>query len=244
MIPMLLPLATLKLWLTPLWMLSLGATLGLLVLALLYVVLLAVNRKAAEAAWKAISESVLIWVLYVAIAMVGLVVFAFPQMPAKEVFESLQRLPSMGTRTVEVTLEPRSLDVEVAAPMVAEEVQSYRIESDQDIRVAPEPELAYSKPTAVVAGGEPYTWNTKSKRSRGLNGEIDSIYLTNDGDAPANVTFTYTSEARTPEVRKVPITALTLVGLVLAYLAIRWIVPAASTISAAAAKEAIAQPLF
>ncbi|MEO0529128.1 MAG: ABC transporter permease, partial [Planctomycetota bacterium] len=56
--------------------------------------------------------------------------------------------------------------------------------------------------------------------------------------------FTYTSEARTPEVRKVPITALTLVGLVLAYLAIRWIVPAASTISAAAAKEAIAQPLF
>lgn len=244
MIPTLLPLATLKLWLTPLWMLSLGATVGLAVLAVLYLLLLVVNRKAASAAWTAVRESVLLWVLYIAVAMVGLFVFAIPQMPTSEVWESLRRLPSMGTKTIEVTLDPRSEDIVVAAPMVAEEVQSYRIESDQDIRVAAAPELAYTKPTAVVAGGEPYEWNTKSKVSRGLNGEIESIFLTNDGDAPANVTFTYTSEARTPEVRKVPITALTLVGLVLAYLAIRWVVPAASTISAATAKEAISQPLF
>lgn len=234
----------LNLWLTPLWMLSLGTTLGLVVLAVLYLVLYLANRKAAEAAWAAISESVLMWVLWLAVAMVGLAVFAFPQMPTDKVLESLRRLPSMGTQSVTVELDPRSEDVEAPVSMVAEEVVSYEIQSDQDIRVASAEGMAYTRPTAVVEGGEPYKWNTKSKLSRGLSGEIDAVYLTNDGDAPANVTMSFTSEARTPEVKRIPLTALSLVGAVLFYLAFRWLLPSASTIAAATAKEAISQPLF
>lgn len=234
----------LKLWLTPLWLFALGVTVGLVILAALFGFLWLVNRKAAEGAWAALSESVLMPVLWLAVGMVALFAFAFPQMPADKVLESLRRLPSMGTQTVTTTLEPRSEDVEVPVAMIAEEVVDYQIESDQDIRVAAAPELAYTKPSAVVQGGEPYQWTTKSKLPRGLTGKVDAVYLTNDGDAPAEVTLSFTSEARTPEVRQIPITAASFVAIVLAYLGIRWIVPSASTISAATAKEAISQPLF
>ncbi|QDT68303.1 ABC-2 family transporter protein [Planctomycetes bacterium MalM25] len=244
MTPMLLPLATLQLWLTPLWMLALGTTLGLAVLAVLFLLLRVANRPASETAWAAISESVLMPILWIAVGMAALVVFAWPQMPTEKVVESLRRLPAMGTATKTIELEPRSEDVEVAFPMVAEEVVSYRIQSDQDVRVAADTDQAYSRPSAVVQGGEPYEWNTKSKRPRGLAGEVETLYLTNDGDAPANVSLTFTTETRTPEVRRIPVTALSLVGLVLFYLLLRWILPSASTISAATAKEAISQPLF
>ncbi|TWT95915.1 ABC-2 family transporter protein [Botrimarina colliarenosi] len=234
----------LKLWLTPLWLLALGVTLGLAILALLFGLLWVLNRKAAEGVWAAVSESVLMPILWLGVGMVALFAFAYPQMPTDQVIESLWRLPSMGTQTVTQTIEPRSEDVEVPFAMIAEEVVAYRIESDQDLRVAAAPELAYSRPAAVVQGGEPYEWNTKSKLPRGLTGEVDAVYLTNDGDAPANVTLSFTSEARTPEVKQIPITALSVVGIVLAYLAVRLVAPRASTISAATAKEAISQPLF
>lgn len=240
----LLPLATLKLWLTPLWMLSLGATVGLVVLALLYGLLYVVNRKAAQTAWVAVSESVLIWVVYLAIGMVGLFVFALPQMPTKQVWESFRRLPSIGVTEKSITLEPRSEDIELPLGLVAEEIVSYELNSDQDIRVAGEADLAYTKPTAVVEGGEPYEWNTKSKRARGLSGEVETLYLTNDGDAPANVTLSFLTEARTPEVKRVPITALSLVGVVLVLLLLRWLAPNVANIATATAKEAISQPLF
>lgn len=234
----------LQIWLTPLWMLALGVTAGLAALAVLYALLWLVHRGAAESAWTALRESVLMPVLWLAVAMVGLFAVALPQMPAERVLESLRRLPSTGTRTLEVKLDPRSEDVEVPVSLVAEEVVAYRVESDQDVRLAAEAGLAYTKPAAVVEGGEPYSWSTGSKLPRGLAGPIDAVYLTNDGDAPAQVSLSFTSEARTPEVRRVPVTALSLVGAVLAYLALRWALPKASTIAAATAKEATSQPLF
>jgi ABC-type transport system involved in multi-copper enzyme maturation permease subunit len=234
----------LKLWLTPLWIFALGVTVGLAVLAVLFGLLWLINRKAAERAWAAISESALMPILWLAVGLVALFAFAFPQMPTDRVLESLRRLPSMGTQTVTVELEPRSEDVAVPLSLVAEEVVAYRIDSDQDIRLAGAPEMAYSRPGAVVQGGETYQWTTKSKLPRGLSGKVDTIYLTNDGDAPANVTLAFTNEARTPEVRQIPIVAASLVAIVLAYLTVLWLLPRASTISAATAKEAISQPLF
>ncbi len=234
----------LTLWLTPLWLFALGVTVGLAILAVLFGLLWLINRKAAEGVWAAVRESVLMPILWIAVGMVALFAFAFPQMPTDRVLESLRRLPSMGTQSVTVDLEPRSEDVKVPVSLVAEEVVSYRIESDQDIRVAGAPELAYSRPAAVVQGGETYNWNTKSKLQRGLTGKIDAVYLTNDGDAPTQVTLAFTSEARTPEVRQIPVTALSFVAIFLAFLGVHWLVPRAATISAATAKEAISQPLF
>ncbi|MEN0109174.1 MAG: ABC transporter permease [Planctomycetota bacterium] len=239
-----LPLANLTLWLTPLWMLSLGVTLAALVLAIAYGVLWATNRRAADAAVAAIGESVLMPAVYLAGGLIALFAFALPQMPAKEVLASLQRLPSVGTKTTTVELAPRSVDTPVAVSMVADELTSYRIESDQDVRLSSAEGLAYTQPVAVIEGDEPYLWNTKSKYKRGLAGSLDAVYLTNDGDAPANVTLEFNTAVRMPEVKRVPVTAAVVIGVVLAYLLLRWLAPDVSNIAAATAKEAIAQPLF
>lgn len=45
-------------------------------------------------------------------------------------------------------------------------------------------------------------------------------------------------------MKRIPITAASLVAVVLFYLLLRWLLPSASTIAAATAKEAVSQPLF
>lgn len=239
-----LPLANLQLWLTPLWMLSLGVTAGIVVLAVLLGLLWVLNRPKAEQAIASIGESVLMPMLYLAAAMVVLAVVAIPQMPTKEVLSSLSRLPEVGEKSLTVTLDPKSEDVPLEIDIVAEEVISYEINSDQDVRVAVQEQMAYAKPTAVVQGDEPYVWNTKSKRPRGLQGEVESLYFTNDGDAPAEVTLSFVSEVEMPEVHRIPIVAATVIGIPLIYLLILWLAPNVSNIATASAKEAVSQPMF
>ncbi|MGL4513512.1 MAG: ABC transporter permease subunit [Lacipirellulaceae bacterium] len=239
-----LPLANLSLWLTPLWMLSLGVTVGATLLCLLGAVLWVVNRRAAERAVTTIGESVFLWVVYLIGAMVLLAVIAGPQMPVKEVIESLQRLPSVGTRTVTIDLEPRTEDKAVAVAFVAEEVTSYEVKSDQDVRLAADKGLAFSAPVAVAIGDEPYTWNTKSKFGRGFQGPVSEVFLTNEGDAAAKVEMTFVSQVRTPEVARIPIVAASVVGLFVVYLLVSWLAPNVSNIAAATAKEAIGQPMY
>ncbi len=242
--PVALPLANLMLWITPLWMLSLGVTIGLMVLALLWGLLWLVNRNGAEQAWVSVSESVLMPILYLGAAMAAFTVMGAAQMPVKEVLESLKRLPSAGETTLTQTIEPRSADVSVPVTLIAEEVVSYEINSDQDVRVAADSKMAYAAPAAVVAGDEPYTWNTKSKYPRGFRGEVSEVFVTNESDAPAEVTFTFRSEIGLPEVRRLPMIALSVVGIFLAYVLLRWLAPNVSNIATATAKEAISQPMF
>jgi ABC-type transport system involved in multi-copper enzyme maturation permease subunit len=239
-----LPLANLELWLTPLWMLSLGVTLGVAILAALWGLFWLVNRDAAAQAATAIGESVLIWLVYLAAAMVLLAFVAGPTMPLQAVRESLVRLPSVGTTSLSIELPPQTEDQPLAVDFVAEEVTSYTIASDQDVRVASDKGLAYTAPAAVVIGDEPYVWTTKSKYPRGFNGRVSEVFLTNDGDSPAKVELTFQSAVRTPEVAKVPITAAFVVGTFLAYLGLRWLSPNLANIAAATAKDAVGQPMY
>ncbi|MEO1498577.1 MAG: ABC transporter permease [Planctomycetota bacterium] len=241
---MALPLANLSLWTTPLWVLSLGTTAGLVLLAALWGVVSIANRKAAADAATAVGESVLVWVLYAAATVSAFGLLATPQMPYETVLESLQRLPNTGERTTSVVVPPRTVDEEVSFSLRADEVVAYRIESDQDLRVADVADEAYTTPTAIVQGEEPYVWNTKSKLKRGLEDSVQTLYLTNESDAPANVSLSFTSEVLVPETRQIPVVALSLAGIFLAYVLVRWLAPGVSNIAAATAKEAAAQPIY
>lgn len=237
-------LGLLELWLTPIWLLSIGVAGGLLLALLLLGLVWLLNRAAAEQAVVAIRESVLMPALYLACAMVALAVFAAPQMPVDEVWSALARLPSVGTTAKTIELEPRSEDTELAFAFDAEEVQEYQITSSEDVRVAGAAGLAYTNPSAIVEGGAPYVWDRKSKKARGFDGDIETIYLTNIGDAPNEVEISITTDVRLPEVRQTPITALVVAGILVVYALIRWLAPNVSNIAAATAKDAIGQPLF
>jgi ABC-type transport system involved in multi-copper enzyme maturation permease subunit len=239
-------LGNLSIWLTPVWLLSVGVTLGAVLLILLYGVLWLVARPAAEAALRVVKESVLQWISYLVIAHVAFFFLAIPitQISLNQIWQSLTRLPSVGEKSFAVQVPPRTDDFAVPVGVRAEELQRYTINSEQDVVVGIEPGKAYSNPLILVEGGEPYVWTPSSKRQRLLDGAIETLYITNQSDAPTNVTIELTTDVPLVQVRQIPIAAASVVGVYLVYLLIHWLLPGISTIALATSKEAIAQPLY
>lgn len=243
----LLPLANLELWLTPLWLVALGVTVAAVILLALYGVLWLVARPLATRVARSVQEGVLQPISYVVVAMVVLCVLAAPSAPTERILESFRRLPQVNpegvTKTVEVP--PRTTDLEVPFAFRADELTRYQFTSDQDVRVHHEPGQAYDRALLVPGGEEEgYQWDPSSRRLREFVGDVETLYLTNEGDAPANVTLTVATDVLVPQVHHVPVTIVSVLALFFAYVLLQWLAPAVSNISVATAKEAIGQPLF
>jgi ABC-type transport system involved in multi-copper enzyme maturation permease subunit len=234
----------LSIWLTPIWVLSVGVTLGAAVLVLLYAVLLLVSRSAAATMLRVVKESVLQWISYIVLAYVVICVLAIPMMPVKQLVTSLGRLPHVGERTITVEVPPRTDDRAVQLGFQSDELQRYSIRSEQDVIVGVEAGKAYSNPMISVVGGEPYIWTPSSKRLRMFEGPVEQLYVTNQSDAATEVTIEITTDAPMMQARVVPIAAAATVGVYLVYLLTHWLLPGISTIALATSKEAVAQPLY
>jgi ABC-type transport system involved in multi-copper enzyme maturation permease subunit len=237
-------LGNLQIWLTPIWILSVGVTLGVAVLLVLYGVLWLASRSAAEAALRVAKESVLQWISYVVLAYVVFCFLAIPMMPLRQVIASLGRMPHVGEKSVTLEVPPRTDDFEVSLGFQSDELQQYTIRSEQDLVVGVEPGKAYSAPLIRVDGGEPYVWTPSSKFQRLFDGPVETLYVTNQSDAPTNVTIELRTDVPMVEVRVIPIAAASVVGVYLVYLLLHWLLPGISTIALATSKEAVAQPLY
>lgn len=233
-----------NIWLTPIWILSLGFTAGAIVLLLLYGILWLVARPAADAAARLVKESILQWISYIVMAFVMFAVLGTYFMPWRQVTHSLARLPHVGQREVSVEVPAQKDDLEVAVNFEADELQKYSFTSEQDLVVGVEPGKAYSKPLIIVEGGEPYVWNPSSKTQRHFEGNVNRLFVTNQSDAPTTLTIQYATDVPHPHVRQIPIAAAAVVGVYLVYLLIHWLFPHISIIALATSKEAIAQPLY
>lgn len=239
-----LPLANLTLWLTPLWLLSLGVTIAAVILLVLWGVLWLVKRDAANLAVERVKEGVLAPISYVVLAFVTICLLAFPVASVDRVSESIQRLAQIGSASTTIELDPRAEDTPLSVTFRADELTGYEIASDQDIRVAIAEGAAYDAPVAVVQGDEPYAWTPKSKLPRGFVGDVDTVYMTNESDSPAEVTLNYQTDVRVPQVHDLPMVVGSVLAVYLLYLLLNWLLPGISNIAVATAKEAIAQPLF
>ena len=234
----------LSIWLTPVWILALGLTAGAAVLVLLYGVLWLFSRPAADAVRRLVRESVLQWVAYLLAAFAIFAVLAAPIMPWREVAHSLGRLPHVGPTQVAVEVPARTDDFEVTVAFEPEELQSYSFTSEQDLVIGVEPGKAYSDPLIIVEGGETYGWTPSSKRGRLFDGPVAKLYVTNESDAPTDLTIQLTTDAPLSEVRQIPVAAAAVVGLYFVYLLFHWLFPGISIIALATSKEAVAQPLY
>jgi hypothetical protein len=174
----------LSFWLTPLWTLSVGVTLGAAVLVLLFGLLAGVAQGGCGCAADC-SGGVLQWISYVVLVYVALCFLATPMMPWGSVIDSLRRLPYVGETRTTVTIPPRTDDVEVAVNFQSDELQRYSLSADQDLVVGVEPKKAYSDPLIGVAGDEPYVWTPSSKFDRKFSGPVARLYVTNH-DEPSS----------------------------------------------------------
>jgi ABC-type transport system involved in multi-copper enzyme maturation permease subunit len=255
---------TISNWLTPVWLLGLGAVLGLALLALLWAVLWAISRlgplgfrRSLDEIPLALREGVLFPLLIIVglFAVFGLLGPMFARHPA-ELLRSLTRLTAVGQDDYEFTIPPTPRDAEgdvdtlqetpINVNLRSSEVRRFEVESDQDLIISPVKsslELV-TRGEFRVSGGEVYQWN-RSEESLAEDSEVlANMYVTNLGSQPAELTMRVYTAPRHPEVLTVPITGLAIVVIFLLYIVQRSLAPKLSAIALATFKSEVNQPLF
>lgn len=240
----LLPLANLQLWITPVWLISLGITAAVAVLALVYGIVTVAWPRGGRVLKQASGDGVLTPLAYVAGAFVLVSLLASPSMPLSDAWDSIQRLSTVGDHEKSFTVPANAEDKELAVMFRAEELQSYAFASNQDLRISTQPDRALLTPDFVVEANEDYEWDPQKKYPRVFQEVVPKLYATNPTDQPAKLTFKYTTDVEMPEVHHLPIAAAGVFGIVLLYFLLEWLVPGISTVAIGTAKEAISQPLF
>lgn len=234
----------LSVWMTPLWLLGLGATIGALILLSAWGLVWAIRPRIGRAILTTVQESILLPISYALIALAVFVAAASPLMPLERMWTSLLRLPNVGVLTFEVTVPRETDDFEVPLSVRVDELRSYSIESSEDLAINVERGRGFNLPLVQVEGGQLYQWSPGSHETRSFDEDFPALYLTNESSLPTVVKGTLVTDVEMPEVHDLAVTAAGVVALFLAYFLIRWLAPRVSIIATATAKEAISQPLY
>ena len=249
-----LPLANLQIWLTPVWVLSLGITAAVLVLALLYGLATAVWPAAARRVNQAASDGVLTPLAYVVGAFVlltattGLLALlpnaSGPAMPWGDAWNSLSRLGTEGNHPYTFTIEPGAEDQPVAIDIFADELMSYTLQADGDLRVTTQEGRGFLAPDFKLTADEVYLWDPTQKFPRILQEHVTQLYATNPGDEPVTLVANFKTVVEMSQIHHLPIAFFSVLGIVLIYFLLEVLLPGVSTVAIGTAKEAISQPLF
>lgn len=231
-------------WLTPIWLLAVGATLGLLVLSAVYGMVWLISRQRAESLRLTVAEGVLQPVLFVGMLMAGFAVLAAQSMPVTQMWNSVTRVTAVGPGRAEETVPQEVSDHPVEVVFRARELKDINISSDQDVFLTVEPGGMDSGKALSVEAHEPSIWKESVSRDHIFSGTVSKVYITNESSTPAHVVIQWTTGVEYPEVAIVPKTALALIGLLMVYFLMQWAMPKVSAIALATSKEAIAQSLF
>jgi len=238
-------------WLTPLWLLGWGALLGLAVLGVAYCVLYLVSRKAADFAWTSVREGILLPIIYVALVMAAFSVVAtalVPGIPYQTVMDSVSRLSTAGTRQWEYEVPPSSVDFKLDdLHLRLMELSGFSAQSDQTVTINTNilSNLGERYTMRVVPGSGAVWQKPLAEEAKPMAGDpITDFEVINSSTSPAKLTIETYSDIEVPQVRAVPLTALALIGLVLAYLAFQLFMPKVAAIALTTARESMSQPLF
>jgi ABC-type transport system involved in multi-copper enzyme maturation permease subunit len=239
--------------LIPIWLLSVGVTVGAVILAVLWGVTWLISRQAAVAAWRVVQEGVLSWVTYIGLALVAInlllvgwsmAVRGEGLVPYREVLSAAGRVWAVGSETVTANVPAGETNYRLPVSFIADELARFSISSDQDVSLSTAEGTALSEPLIVVEGGEPYEWRPGARRPRAFSDSVEALYLANTSSTPAQFRMQLTTDVTMPQIYGVVKTAIFVVGLYLVYLLIHAVFPKVSIIATATAKEAVAQPLF
>lgn len=238
------PLANMQLWITPVWILSIGITAAALVLALLFGLAMVAWPAGARAVRQAASDGILTPIAYVVGAFVLLCLLAAPSMPVAETWNSIQRLSTVGDHQVTFDVKPNAEDQEVEVDIFSDELDRYELNAAGDVRVSTSAGRGFIAPDINVVANEPYQWDPSKKYPRVFQEHVTSLFLSNPSDQPLKVTLDYTTDVEMGVVHHLPIAFASVLAVALVYFLLEWLFPGVSTVAIGTAKEAISQPLF
>jgi hypothetical protein len=239
-------LGVMSTWMTPLWLLGVGAACGLIVLLVSYGIIALASPRLAEFVRMSVRESILLPILILAICLTGFAILSTPIVPYRGLLASVSRIPAVGDSETDVIVPAATKDLAVPLPFNPAELQGFELVSDQPLTVLTFVSKGAGQNGAFALAANETTppWR-KASPTESVFGEFhDSWLVTNLSDKPANLRILVHTDIEFPEVRFVPWVAASLVGLFLLYLGISLALPKIAAIAAVTSKESMAQPLF
>lgn len=236
---------TITIWLTPFWLVTLGVTLGMLILAILYGLMWVVWRKGAAQIPAVLKDGIMQPLCWIGLFLAGFTLVASFQMPVRRLWESAERIYSVGETNLDVEVPPQQRSFEVPFSLRGEELKSYTVKSDQDVSVGA---LVDGEPVGgiidVYGSDPPKEWQKQEKEDLPFAGQVSKLFITNLSELPSQVHFTFVTAVEFPQVYAVPVTAISVVGMVLLYVLIYFAAPKMSVIASTTSRQAITQPIF
>ena len=239
-------------WLTPVWLLGLGALVALAIMLLIWLVASMVNRDARGGIPQAVAEGPLQPIFWI---VLGLAVFAvvgpFVIRNTDDLVKSITRVPFTGTSVENVTVpgapegtDPKS--VEIPVKFNADEIRTIVAKSDHDVSIVSPIQVdeEYILNWEVQAE-EDYSWDRGLIRSNPFELEgMDKILVKNRTEQDANVAIEFFTAPLHPQTSSVFVTTVAILALFGAYMLLRWLFPKTAAIALATAKSEMATPLF
>ena len=241
----------LETWITPVWLLSVGVALGVLLLASVYGVVWLASRRLANEIFATVREGILLPVFYLAMFLTGFALLGIvlvPGIPYRPLLHAVSRITSVGSYENQFLVPPAVADFELEGygPRQAE-LKSFTVESDTPVSIATSitSNIGQLLGLKLTPGGS-FTWNKPfvAERDKAPMDHAIQWQVTNVSSSPARLRITTVTDIEFPEVRVVPATALALLALVGIYLGIQLLSPKVAAIGLTTAKEAMSQPLF
>jgi hypothetical protein len=234
-------------WLTPTWLLGVGAALGLLILAVLYGLIRLISAPATAFVHDSFREGFLRPVLLLALILAVLSAFSSLVVPVRDLTRSMIRLPTAGVldRTAQISAD--AADQQIDLDMRPAELKTLAITSNEDltIHLVQYGIIKEAKEGKIVlTAGEPWKWSRAENENNLFYGDTAVMSVKNLSGKPAELHLTGTLAEEFPEVASVPKTAASLVGLVLLFLLFKIVCPKIAAIALATSREVTAQPLF
>jgi ABC-type transport system involved in multi-copper enzyme maturation permease subunit len=242
--------------LKPVWLIGVGAVVGLIGIALLFLLLVVIHRRSAVAMWDILCEKLVLPVLIVAV-LLGLFSIGMTISDSlggrffdrkKDSLLSLARLASVGTQNIEVDVPPDALDQKILLDIPTGELKTISLSSSQPLSVGvnlPPIEASIEKHERFeVLPDGPFKWTRSPEATGPLRKAVNALYIANESDAVADLKIQVETTVVVPEARLIIYTAGGLLLYITAYLLLQWIFPKIAAVTFTTGKEAVSQPLF
>ncbi len=238
-------------WITPLWLISVGVALGTCLLAVVAGILFLVWRNGFDYLVSSVREGILLPIFYLAVVLTGFAVLApllVPGVPVQGVWDSVTRIPAVGTQSWSFEVPASSSEFELEEfhfPLA--ELYAFSVSADRPVMLSTNiTSNLGQRLTMKVVPGDEAVWQKPivEEKRRAAQDPFTEWVVTNTNTSPVKLELRTITDIEFPQVRVVPYTALALLGLVGAYLAVRLASPKVGAIAVTTAKEAMSQPLF
>jgi hypothetical protein len=238
-------LATVSVWLTPLWLISLGAAFGLAVLAIAYGAIALAAPRLAAFIRMSLSEGILLPLTLLAIFLSAFALLATPVVPYRELLAAVSRIPAVGDRETDETIPPATEKQPIPLPFRPLELQGFELKSDGPLSVLTHVKKGAGHEGEVnLTADKVFQWRKPGPTEDIIAPELTEWSATNLTDKPIHLQMLIHTDMQYPEVRVVPAVAAGLIAIYLVYLAIGLAFPKVAAIAATTSKESMGQPLF